>query len=109
MILYLITFVLKQNREGVGGDVKNPHLSGIPAGIAPFGAPWSGIFSLWGWGWGQKFPRDRIGDGGGDHPPAPRGPCIYKKTILPLINISNIHIYLYFYVISHLFNLIIKN
>ena len=76
-------------------DVKNPHPVGIPAGTAPFGAPAVGDFFPTGMGAGIT--------------PALRGPCIYKKIVLPLINISNIYIYLYFYVISHLFNLIIKN
>jgi hypothetical protein len=48
----------------------------IPAGIAPFGAPEIGIFSLWGRGWRQKFPRVQFGAGTGKLHPAPRIPRI---------------------------------
>ncbi|GAU48189.1 hypothetical protein TSUD_141780 [Trifolium subterraneum] len=38
----------------------------IPAEIAPYRDPKTGIFSPWGWGWRQNFPRRRFGAGNGD-------------------------------------------
>ena len=93
----------------IARDVKNPHVVGIPAGATLFWPPRSGTFSRVDVDEDKIPPMAGSGTGAGIVLPAPRGPRIYEKTILPLINISNIYIYRYFYVISYLFNLIIKN
>jgi hypothetical protein len=60
----------------------NLHLSErIPAGIAPFGAPETGISSPWGRGWRQKFPRSQFGAGNGEAASVPAdspNPSIYS-------------------------------